>query len=374
MKRLMMLPALLPVLVVGACGGDEPGRLPHSEEPANVTVSEARRTTARETFPATVASERTAEIATRMSGTVDAVLVDVGARVRRGQALVELDAQDVRARVSAAAAQARLAEQSYRRVAALAADGAASQQELDQATASLEAARAALEEAEAQQAYAVVRAPFSGVVTTRRVDPGDLALPGHPLLTLVAPGALKAVAELPAQRAGSVRKGGSVTVEIPDADLAVEATVTRVVPALGPGSRTFRVEATLADAPEGVIPGAYARLAVERAGEGSRWLPADAVVRRGQLRGVYALESDTLRLRWVRLGRGRGSSVELLAGPSGDLTVVRRPAADLHDGRPVGRVRREAWSVSTAGPGQGVASAAATDGPSASASSGGEDR
>ncbi|MDP2955882.1 MAG: efflux RND transporter periplasmic adaptor subunit [Longimicrobiales bacterium] len=342
MKRFVLLAT---TLGLAACAAEEPGRLPRASEPVEVTVSTTLRAPAVESFPASVVSERAAEIATRMSGSVARVFVEVGARVRRGDALVELDARDIAARVAAAGAQEQLARAAHRRVDNLARDGAASQQELDQATAGLEAARAMLAEAEAQEAYAVVRAPFDGVVTSRSVDIGDLALPGQPLFTLVAPGALKVVADLPAQRAGTLEAGDTVTVRVEGSAARLGARITRVVPALGGSSRTFRVEAAMDDAPAEVISGAYARLELERVGEGPRWIPADAVVTRGQLTGVFAVEADTLRLRWVRLGQRREGAVELLSGPAGELTVVRRPTADLFDGRAVSSRREESWSA-----------------------------
>ncbi|MEJ2203565.1 MAG: HlyD family efflux transporter periplasmic adaptor subunit [Gemmatimonadota bacterium] len=170
-----------------------------------------------------------------------------------------------------------------------------------------------------------------------------MAAPGRTLLTLVAPGALKVVADLPAQRAGTLEVGSAIGMRVGDA--VVPGSVSHVVPALGPGSRTFRVEASLPQGLPKAIPGRYARLEVVRPGGGPRWIPADAVVERGQLRGVYAVEGDTLRLRWVRLGQVRDGAVELLAGPSGELTVVRRPAADLYDGRAVSTTRVEPWAA-----------------------------
>lgn len=347
MKKTLILAA---ALATAACGADEPGRLPREDRPADVTVSRAHRAPGMETYPASVESKRTADIATRMSGTVKRVAVDVGSRVAAGDVLIALDATDVQARVEAATAGAELAERAFRRVEVLARDGAASQQELDQATAALRSARAALAEARAQEAYAVVRAPFAGVVTRRSVDPGDLAAPGRPLLTLVDPAALKVVSDVPANRAGHVRVGDVVRVRVPGLDgLPLEARVSRVAPALGPGSRTFRVEAEVHPAEDaGVLPGIYARLEVPTPGEGSRWIPEDAVVDRGQLTGVYTLEGDALRLRWVRLGRVRDGAVEVLAGPPGELTVVRRPAAELFDGRTVAAVREEPFAVTGA--------------------------
>jgi RND family efflux transporter MFP subunit len=286
-------------------------------------------------------SERTAEVATRMSGTVESVEVDVGARVRRGDPLVSLDATDIQARMSAARAQEELAQRSFKRIENLHADGAASLQELDQARAALAGAEAQRAEAQAQESYAVVRAPFDGVVTRRDVDPGDLAVPGRPLFTMVASGALKVVADLPAQRAGALSAGDPVRVRL-NGEVR-EARVTRVVPALGSGSRTFRVEGLLDGGSTDVLPGTYARLEVVRGGEGPRWIPSDAVVTRGQLTGVFSVEADTLRLRWVRLGQRRDGAVELLAGPAGALTVVRSPAAELTDGVPVASAHEQPW-------------------------------
>jgi RND family efflux transporter MFP subunit len=361
MKRFLMPLAI--TVGLAACSAEEPGRIPQVDEPADVTVSTTARAPSVESFPAAVVSERTARVATRMSGTVRQVPVDVGSRVSAGQLLLRLDADDIDARVSAARANVELAERSFRRIESLAADGAASQAELDEVTARLEAARAQLEEARAQQAYAVVRAPFAGEITQRSVDPGDLAVPGRPLLTLVAPGDLEVTAELPAYRAGSLEVGRTLTARVAGVDEPLAAEVTRVVNALGSGSRTFRVEARLLDAPPGVLAGAYARLEIPRAGQGPRWIPSDAVVQRGQLRGVYAVEGDTLRLRWVRLGQRVDGAVELLAAPGDAMTVVRRPAPDLHDGRPVGQVRTEPFQ---APPGAGE------DGADARAASGGD--
>jgi RND family efflux transporter MFP subunit len=324
------------------CGGEEPGRLPRPQEPAQVALSRVEKAAVLESFPATIVSELTAEVATRTSGHVERVTVEVGSTVLRGDPLVTLDATDVHARVAAARAQEVLAERTFRRVDNLAGQGAASRQERDEAEARLDGARAARVEAEAQLAYTVVRAPFDGVVTGRSVDRGDLALPGQALVTMVAPGSLKIVADVPARRAGSLRLGASVQIRY--AGGVAAALVTRVVPAIGESSRTFKIEARFQGVPVDALAGTYARLEMARPGERARWIPVDAVVRKGQLTGVYTVESDTVRLRWVRLGQGRGDAVELLSGPEGHLLVVRRPDPELYDGRPVGGVQEEGWA------------------------------
>lgn len=342
MKRTSLFTA---VLAAAACSADEPGRIPTSEAATGLTLAAVTRAPGVESYPAQVVSDRTAEIATRTSGMVESVLVDVGDRVRSGSVLVLLDGAGVQAQVAAARAAHELALKSFGRIEALHRDGAASHQELDQARARMVAAESALRGARAQESYVTVRAPFDGVVTRRDVDAGDLATPGRPLLTLEVPGALEVVAELPARRTGDLTIGDDVSVWWRDGAEPLTARVSRVVPALGSGSRRFRVEATLSAVAPGLLSGAYARLEVLRPGRGPRWIPSDAVLRRGQLTGIFAVESDTLRLRWVRLGEQRAGAVELLAGPAGVQSVVRRPSSDLYDGRSVADATEEPWSV-----------------------------
>ncbi len=337
--------ALLAVPIAStACSTGEPGALSDGGGPVDVRVSLLASGPASESHAASLVAVRDARVATRMSGTIRRIPVDVGTAVAAGDPLVFLDDDDVRARVAAASAAAELAETYHGRIQRLAADGAASAQELDQATAERDRARAALRDARAQAAYAIIRAPFAGVVTERLADPGDLAVPGQPLLRLVDPSGLKVVADLPGVAAQRVARNTPVVVSIPALEARSAATIVRVSPALEAGSRRFRVEAVFDDAPPaGAIAGAYARLSLPAQGSGRRWVPADAVVRRGQLTGVFAVEDGELRLRWIRLGASDADAIELLAGPPGDLVVVREPSPLLRDGRPVGTTTEAPW-------------------------------
>jgi RND family efflux transporter MFP subunit len=333
--------ALATLLVAGLQACSDPGHeatIPTPPDPVSVTVSDAWSATAARSFAARVEAAHVAEVATRASGRLDAVPVDVGDHVRAGQVLASVDDADVRARVRAAEAGLALAERTHGRVSRLAEAGAASAQELDEVSAALEAARAALDEATAQSAYVSVRAPFDGVVTHRLADPGDLAVPGSPILRVEDRGAARVVADLPGDARSAIEVGQSVRVS--GRGLAALATVSRVVPSLDPASRRFRVEAEV----QGDMPwdvGSMLTLEVEGAGGGSLWIPGDAVVERGQLTGVYSVEGDTVRLRWLRLGRRTADAVEVLAGPAGPLTVVRAPGAEVRDGSPVSGMVRE---------------------------------
>ncbi|MFW6010519.1 MAG: efflux RND transporter periplasmic adaptor subunit [Gemmatimonadota bacterium] len=340
-----ILAALVAVLASTACDGDEPGRVEPASEPVDVEVAAPVEAPGVSGFPATVVSTDEARLATRVSGSIREVRVDVGSVVERGDTLVKLDATDVEAGVARAAAGLRQAEARFERIRNLEADGAATAQELDDARAALETARSNLEEARAQREYVVLRAPFSGVITSRSVDGGDLAMPGSPVLSLVRSASLEVVADLPAAAARRVSAGDRLSVSDLDAGVSHPVTVGRISPALDRSSRRIRVELQFVE-PQSVrvAPGSYVRLELSDSDRLTTWVPADAVVRRGQLTGLYVIHDERLELRWVRTGGHRLDAVEVLAGVGPSDRVVRRPAPSLVDGAPVGTVSERSWT------------------------------
>jgi RND family efflux transporter MFP subunit len=346
MKRAFGTSVGLMALLATACG--EPEHESISLSPADVELATSAQGPSIGSYAATVVSERSAVVSTRSAGSVREVPVNVGSVVRAGAVLVRLDGADVEARVASAEAAATLAQQYYDRIASLERDGAATRHELDEATRGVQQAEAARAEAEAQRRYVVLRAPFSGVVVSRTVDPGDLAVPATPLVRLSSLQGLEIEADLPAQLRGEIEPGDTVEVRSPEGDFRSIAVVSRVAPALEAGSQRFRVEARLPEgAPESLpLPGTVVRLEIPLPGESTVWIPSDAVVRRGQLRGVFTIEADSLRLRWVRLGQERTDAVEVLAGLSVDERVVRGPGAELIDGQPSGNIATSDWSPS----------------------------
>jgi RND family efflux transporter MFP subunit len=328
------------------CDRGEPGRVPAPRGAADVATAAAATGPAVTSYPASVVSTEEAQLATRTSGTVKRVPVDVGSVVRAGDTLVVLDGGDVEARIQSAEAAAQRASRYYDRIASLEKDGAATRQELDDARAGTRMAEAGLKEARAQRDYVVLRAPFTGVVAARDVDPGDLAVPGRPILRLVRPGSLKVVADLPGEVRGDLSPGTRVTLVDPATGRSVPGHLTRVSPALEPSSRRVRAEAR-ADTGAGAglpAPGSFVRLELQRPGRTTLWIPSDAIVRRGQLEGAYVVEGDTLRLRWLRTGEERNGAVEVLAGLTAGMPVVRHPAPALEDGQPVGHSSAEPWT------------------------------
>ena len=357
-RALFVATTLLAVAGLGACDRGEPGAAPPPGEAVDVSVSEPVRAPATSAFPATVVSTDDVQMATRTSGTILRMRADVGSRVAAGDTLVEVDASDVGARIESSEATVEVARKRFGRIRNLERDGAATAQELDDARAGLRRAEAGLREARAQREYVVLRAPFSGTVTSRSADPGDLAVPGRPVLSLVRPASLKVVADLPGPVGAGLTEGERLVVRDPETGRAVPVRVTRISPARDPSSRRVRVELRLeedaAGGASGLAPGAYVRL--ERADPEATtvWIPADALVRRGQLAGVFAVRDDRLELRWVRPGARREGAVEVLAGVTPGDRVVRSPDPALVDGSAVASVTARPWSPTGAEDGGGT--------------------
>ncbi|MBT8479026.1 MAG: efflux RND transporter periplasmic adaptor subunit [Gemmatimonadetes bacterium] len=342
MKLYTML--LMPVLLgsLAACGREEPGEVEAIDAAGTVDVSAAVSAESGTQIPARVVARETASLATRASGTIESIRVDVGSSVRRGQVLVRLEASGVESAVARAEAQTVAARRTFDRLQNLERDGAATRQELDQAEAALRTAEAMLAEAHSARGYVSMEAPFAGTVTARYADPGDLAVPGRPVLVISGTGGVKLEADLPATMVG-VAEGEPVTVVATGSGARWPATVRRVVPVIDLASHRFRVEATFDSPGDQPVAGSFVRLEFAGRGEASAWVPSDAVIRRGQLAGVYVVDEDVARLRWIRTGRRGDDAVEVLAGLGEGALVVRDPEPGLVDGAAVRGTNVVGW-------------------------------
>lgn len=262
-----------------------------------------------------------AELATRLTGTVRAVRVRAGDRVGAGQVLVTLDSGSPEAGLEEARAGLELANRTLHRMERLFADSAVPAAQLDAARAAAAQAESRARSAQSDLGYAVLRAPFAGIVTERLADPGDLAVPGRPLLVIEDTGAREIVVGVPDDLLEGIKVGSLVPVRIGAGDRRMEGRVIAIVPVSDAGTRTAEVRIS---APAGLPSGASA-IAEFPAGSSSELrVPARALIRRGQLVGVLLFAPDTtVRLRWIRIGRIAAGRAEVLAGiADGDLIAV----------------------------------------------------
>ena len=315
---------LLPVAAALACG-PAPGGTPVTAGPvveaaAHLVASSAG--SVRYEAAGTVRAVRRVELATRLMGTIETVRVRAGDRVRAGQLLLTLEAGSPEAGLAQARAGLDLATRTLRRMERLYADSAVPEAQLDAARSAHAQAEGQVRAAQVEVGYAGLHAPFAGVVTARLAEPGDLAAPGQPLLVIEDAGAREIVVGVPDDLLGGIRIGLVVPVRIGAGERRVDARVIAVVPVSDPGSRTAEVRLT---APAGLPSGASAVAEFPVGSAGGLRVPAGALVRRGQLVGVFVFAADsTVRLRWIRIGRVEGGTADVLAGlEDGDLVALR---------------------------------------------------
>jgi RND family efflux transporter MFP subunit len=276
---------------------------------------------------------RQATLSTKLMGTVLSVSVHEGDVVTDGQPLVRIDARDLAAKEGQVSASIAETEAMYReaaaqtgRIRALFADSAATKSQLDaaesglaRAGAGVRSARAAAAELGAVRAYAVIRAPFAGVITKRFVDPGAFAAPGSPLIAIQDGRQLRITANATPEMAREVRRGQHIDAVIEGR--AAQAIVEGVVPSAA--GNLYAINALVANARGAILPGSSAMLRLPLAARTGIVVPSVALVREGDLTGVTLRTADGDRTRWVRLGSVIGRMTEVSAGlRAGDVVVV----------------------------------------------------
>lgn len=342
--------------LLGACGGgDELASSPGLEVAVVLETAVAEEGPVADPIEASgvVKAWRQVSPGTKIMGRIEEVRVREADRVRGGQLLAKLEDRDLRAAVEQARAGIAMAEAQvansaaqYARMVELQSRGSATAKNLEDATAardlaeaSLAKAQADLAAAEAMLAYAEVRSPIDGWVVERSVERGDMAVPGRAFFTIENLERVKVVVLVPETDVLGLAAGQPAEAEIDVLGQVFEATIDRVVPSGDPVSRTFAVELLL-DNPEGRIrSGMFARARFDRGERLALSLPESAVVRRGQLEGVFVVSDGATpsraRLRWIKTGSERQDSVEILSGLEEGERYVVAPAAELADGAAV---------------------------------------
>jgi RND family efflux transporter MFP subunit len=373
MKPLVLLISLA---LLTSCGNQAPRRsAPAPSTPVAVQVS----TVSTQEWPAvyeatgTVRARTSGTISSKVMGYVQQVSVQVGDRVREGQILVTLDARELeegvrgaeagRAEVQSAipeaesavaAAQANLdlAKTTFKRIEDLAAKKSISNQEFDEASAKLKAAQANYEMARSKRAqldprlaraeqelrsatimrdYVGIAAPFAGIVTAKSVEPGNLATPGSPLLTIEQDGVYRLEASVDESRLPAARAGAAVEVALEGVDRRLNARVSEVVPAVDAASRSSIVKIDLPRIPQ-LRSGMFGRAFFPLGRRTVVVAPASAIVERGQLQSVFVVEEGTARTRLVTTGQRAQDAVEVLSGLNSGEKIVTPIPVGLEDG------------------------------------------
>ena len=377
--RLIYLWALLLLFSSFACSEKiEPGTTAESPNVVTgVSVASATITDQPLIYEAvgTVQAGISSDLASKLLGTVEAVRVREGDRVKKGDVLIIMDQRQVRAGVrkaeaglseakkaltaaisarDAARAQEKLALATYERYRDLKKQDLISAQnfeekeaqyrqakaDLQKAEAMVDAATARVKQAEAEVAGvrvtrkdAVITAPHDGIITEKLVDKGDLASPGTPLLTLETTYGFCVDMILPETYIGYVQPRQKVFVKVPALETGpLEGNVCTVVPSADQKSRSFIVKINL-PIDKKVRSGLFARVEIPMGHTKKLLIPSRAVISRGQLTGIYLVDADSIaNFRLIRIGKTSGESVEVLSGLKEGDRYISEPTPTLVDG------------------------------------------
>jgi RND family efflux transporter MFP subunit len=317
-------------------------------------------------LPGTVQPLRETSMYARANGYVRKWYVDIGAEVKRGEPLVDLEIPDLdeelrqaratsrqsAAAVSQAKSQASFARATDRRYAALVPSGVVSQQQTEQyasefevQSANLEAAEAARGSAEANvrrvedlRSYGTIAAPFDGVVTMRSAELGQLVVSGtgqgQPLFKVAEDDVVRVFVNVSQLYAGAIAKGMDAPLTVREAPGRVfSGKVERTSRELDVATRALLVEVDIPNNDRTLVSGMYARVSFDiRRQDAPIFIPATAaVVDAGAVR-VAVVRGAIVHWQKVELAGDQGDKLAVASGLEAGDTVVQNPSDRLTEG------------------------------------------
>jgi RND family efflux transporter MFP subunit len=308
-------------------------------------------------LPANVQAFKDAPIYARTSGYLKRWYVDIGARVKAGQLLAEIDTPEVDqqlhqalADLATAEANMHLSEITANRYQGLLKSDSVSQQDADNAAGDYAAKKAIVQSSQANvrrledlQSFQKIYAPFEGIITARNTDIGQLIDPGSSggakseLFHIAAPGKLRVYVNVPqiySQVAKRGLKADLTLAEFPGRHF--EGTLVRSADAIDATSRTLLVEVEVNNPTGELLTGAYAELHLKLPGDASTFtIPVNALLFRSEGLRVASVSDGKADLIPVTLGRDFGSEVEVLTGLTGNEKLIVNPADSIVSGQAV---------------------------------------
>lgn len=347
--------AAVPVLLAG-CGEKK-----HSPQAGTAAVATVVKGTTTETVTSvlipetievvgTVRARTSAVVSARIPGTINVLRVREGERVKKGQVLLQLDAQENQANAAAAYAgideaqrgldemlsRKKLADTTFERYQKLFNEQAISRHEFDvkqserdlaqqgvaRAEARLRQAREGSRAATAVSDYTRIVAPISGIITSKQADLGATVFPTQPLMTIEDEGSYQLELAVPESLAATVKAGAPVQVSLDSVGNPFTAQIMELVPAADPGSRTFTAKINLSQ--KGLKSGLFGRGLISLGSSVNALLVSrKAIVERGSLTSLWIVDKDAIaRMRLVKTGKIKGDKIEILSGLSNGERVL----------------------------------------------------
>jgi membrane fusion protein (multidrug efflux system) len=281
-----------------------------------------------------LASKNVSVLSSKVMGRVSFLGVQEGDQVTAGKLLLKIDSGEITAQAVQAQAAYNNAKLHYDRIKSLYDAKASTQMEMDQATLGFETAQAGLKAAKAMESYVTINAPIAGQVVEKKINLGEMALPGQPLLKIEDNRRLRLEVTVKEQDILHIRPGTKVKVQIdamPGRD--IPATVSQVVSASDVRTHSFIVKIDI-PAEKGLITGMYGKAIFSIGRRDALLVPKSAIVDMSGISGVYVVSpAGTAVFQMIQPGDVHGNEVEVVSG----LRPGDRVIADKHLGRIEGK-------------------------------------
>jgi RND family efflux transporter MFP subunit len=356
--------------------------------PVNALRVEATPLVRTITVTGTLAADEQVMLSLKVPGRVDALLVDLGSVVQRGQIIARLTPTDfelrhLQAEAALQQARARLglapdaddasvdvektslvrqarasldeAKRQHDRISTFVARGLSARADLESAQSQLQIAEGryqdALEEVRTRQAVlaqrrselalarqqlddTVLRSPIDGVVRERHALVGEYRAAGTTIVTVVRQNPLRLQLAVPERAAAEVRVGQTVRVMVEGDSGVYDGRIVRLSPAITEGNRTLPLEAEVPNAAGRLRPGTFAKAEIITASSSGLVVPTSSLVVFAGVEKLLIVKDGTLHERRVRTGQRYGDNVEIIEGLTAGEVVVSEPAG-LGDGAAV---------------------------------------
>ncbi len=379
LQQLKWIAVSITILLIAGCGEEiPPGTTPSKPSKVVKTATSIIEIVQQPEFyeaSGTIQPRMAATVSAKVMGEILQVPVYEGDKVKAGDILVVIDDSQLSAQLrqaeaalaeanhgvkaaqaafESAQASSKLAEKTFRRYGVLLENESVSLQEFDEVKARYDQATAGLSQTESMRDAAqnriaqakaarlavktsfddaVVVAPYDATVTGKLVDKGDLATPGTPLIRLETTGSSDVYMVLPESHIHQVNIGDQLSVFIPSLQKgALTGEIKTINSAADPVTRSFQVKVSLQDFPA-IRAGMYAQVLIPIGETGMILVPETAVVRHGQLSGIFIVDSDSIvHFRLIRPGRSFGNFLEVLSGLKTGDRFVSHPGQNIVDG------------------------------------------
>lgn len=315
---------------------EEESSMGSEEIPVNVVVVEQQSTDQNIRITGTIQANESVELRSEISGKVDRIYFDEGQPVKRGQLLLKINDDELRAQLEKLRYTEQLFTETEDRQKQLLDRGAISQEEYDIAFTELKTSTADIKLLETQIAKSQLRAPFTGVIGLRFISDGSYITPNIMIATLYSLDPAKIEFSIPGKYADKIKVNDNIRFGVESLEGTFQGKVYAIEPRIDPSTRTVQVRAKSDNTDKRLLPGQFARIELTLGRtENALLVPSQAIIPELDGHKVFVVEQGKARSKKVTLGNRTELNVEVTDGLQPKDSVITTGILQIRDGSAV---------------------------------------